>query len=1304
MPAFTPDSEDTVAPNFGQVEATQAPSIAPPQEAVAPETQSDTAQSFFDGVASISWAGQYAAKGLLNATQGTDFIVSPMLRKAEHAMGFNTTDYKPPVQELVGTKYEKYISNFQLANTQEEFNSTKLWYDTMESFQESAARNPIAATAGMIAAGFADPINLIGLPALPAKLAMAGKLEQTVYNSATAAVVFGGLGAMSGVLQKDNNASMTNEDIMFQTMASAAVGSIVGAGVGYYSATKMANMTKEMNNRMRYGRITPPGPATIITEKVPPKPELVISDKPLKPSMNTYSYTPMDISNTDGKVFYHGSKVRTVPADAFTNTPRSSSNLNNLSDLSIHRSGEMNLLGPGIYTTDSKDIAKGYAGKDGKLHSFTLRKTPKLFDGEGKMPPEVIQAINNNTGLNISKDAKLSYISAIDLYKESLHDNPNATFSDFSSTMEMIHNELVDQGYDGVRHLGGIHTKKPAHNVVMYFHNGAVDNFKDVVDAVPGNMGAQAPKPDAAFQTEQPAAGSLFPDAQFGDQPASSGQDIGNVVKETIPFRPMTKASKFLSKAASGNMNAFRGEGFVALDSDLPTVNRAGQFFMRSEIQLAGEPGDVINAPYFLDKARGKVSESLAKEKFLYNKYSKSSQTVLKNDMFMKEVSITKAKKRIDPTYKSGIPEVNAVVKDHNDITKNINTRLAQARIMDPNDIEHYQTRVWNRTSANKISAQKEKEVALEQWSRDPSRWDSPDEAQAALHERLRTVREGEEPSDLKYLDDVMNGETLGRGGRVNKNRGSAGDAFTKHKDLRFDDDILLKHDLIESNASDLTSAYVMKAEKLIQKRRFLDLNNVQTVDDLLKQAKDEADLAASEFSKTVSDPKEIAKYRAEQDRGVISLKRLIEEHDGIRLEPSPIDPFLDILSTYTTTHMLGGQIISSSTDAFYGVAKLGFQDTFQYGFMPMMKELATWDFTLAKNADKEAKQLGLVIDIMINDGLHALMNGGDSVLAGATRVQKINNTIRNTYSKMTGIEYHDRFNTNWILTTASSKLGNFLDDYKAGNLHPDDLQFLNQMGLAEHHLEGIYNQFKRYAVKGHGVTIPMLSDWPETTANEVLYKQLTEQALQNIVRSVILRPSQAEMPYMMLSSRFGKLWGMFKSFTAAGSHRILIGVGQNKQSWRIPAIMSIISMGAMQSIIKSKIKGEEPDLSIDNLVAQGIARSGVLPLFYDQLLSASPWSGYKGKYGDSNFINTMVGPGLGQSIDLARLLTGVTNHNPTDPTQWKFDEVDQKRALMMFPGSNLFWFQGGLTAAGLRPEHRGRTSSTRKKPRTTRS
>jgi hypothetical protein len=157
--------------------------------------------------------------------------------------------------------------------------------------------------------------------------------------------------------------------------------------------------------------------------------------------------------------------------------------LENIDEFDITRAAQHNLYGAGLYITDSKKVASGYAKSrskpsrtpDGKILSLKFKKNPKLIDVEHSPNKNVFNIIKEQaesfSDVSIAKEMQNKPIKDIfEIIKSEIEDEHDYGWQEiYSELLDHINFTLSEKGYDGYLHTGGKIVGKRDHNVIVLF-------------------------------------------------------------------------------------------------------------------------------------------------------------------------------------------------------------------------------------------------------------------------------------------------------------------------------------------------------------------------------------------------------------------------------------------------------------------------------------------------------------------------------------------------------------------------------------------------------------------------------------------------------------------------------------------------------------------------------------------------------------------------------------------------------------------------------------------------------------------
>ncbi|MDP2621415.1 MAG: LPD38 domain-containing protein, partial [Hyphomicrobiales bacterium] len=145
-----------------------------------------------------------------------------------------------------------------------------------------------------------------------------------------------------------------------------------------------------------------------------------------------------------------------------------------------------NFYGQGVYTTDAVDIAAGYAGRgkktsgsDGTVFVVRPREGLKVLDMEEPVPAWIVAHVDQDrsslgelAGIALEEgptNLRELYDTIRDISREE-----GRSADDVQEIFEAFQEVIQAQGFHGMRHVGGLKTKKAPHDVTIYFNSADV--------------------------------------------------------------------------------------------------------------------------------------------------------------------------------------------------------------------------------------------------------------------------------------------------------------------------------------------------------------------------------------------------------------------------------------------------------------------------------------------------------------------------------------------------------------------------------------------------------------------------------------------------------------------------------------------------------------------------------------------------------------------------------------------------------------------------------------------------------------
>ncbi|WP_158785149.1 hypothetical protein [Pantoea sp. BAV 3049] len=243
--------------------------------------------------------------------------------------------------------------------------------------------------------------------------------------------------------------------------------------------------------------------------------------------------------------------------------------------------------------------------------------------------------------------------------------------------------------------------------------------------------------------------------------------------------------------------------------------------------------------------------------------------------------------------------------------------------------------------------------------------------------------------------------------------------------------------------------------------------------------------------------------------------------------------------------------------------------------------------------------------------------------------------------------------------------------------LPKSEIKKLAQLGIDKTMLGRIGREFAQHGEDMDGLLTGHSHLWGDPVVRDAF-----QSAVLKDVDSVVVTPGVGDTPLMM-SGETGKMIMQFKTFIFAAHNRVLVsGIQQGDAAFYYGALMQI-ALGAGVYAMKQKLAGRDVDYSPNNLVKEGLDRSGMLGWLSEPLNTVESVSG--GRFGlgamfgappvsrfqSRNAIGAMLGPTFDLGGDMATIANGVLNG--------EFDDKQTHAVRKMLPFQNLFFIAPAL-------------------------
>ncbi|WP_199637002.1 hypothetical protein JEM67_20830 [Serratia sp. PAMC26656] len=363
---------------------------------------------------------------------------------------------------------------------------------------------------------------------------------------------------------------------------------------------------------------------------------------------------------------------------------------------------------------------------------------------------------------------------------------------------------------------------------------------------------------------------------------------------------------------------------------------------------------------------------------------------------------------------------------------------------------------------------------------------------------------------------------------------------------------------------------------------------------------------------------------------------------------------------------LLGGMTISALPDLA--------RPMMQHGLAKSLRPLGVMlrNMSSIKVATKDLREMAVGLDYVLSTRTKAIADLTDPY----SRRSALEKGLNWGTQKFGNWSLMNQWNTtlkSWSGLIVQSRILDNAQLLSAGKELPmKEIRKLAQLGIDQSMLGRIAEQYSKHGEDMDGLLTGHSHLWDDRTVREAF-----QAAVLKDVDSTIVTPGAGDTPLMM-STEAGKIIMQFKTFIFASHNRVLAsGIQQGDASFYLGALGSI-ALGAMVYTMKQNLSGREVDYRPNNLVKEGLDRSGMLGWLSEPVNTVENMSG--GRFGlgamfgappvsrfqSRNAIGALLGPTFDMAGDGAVIANGVLNG--------EFDDKQTHAVRKLLPYQNLFY------------------------------
>lgn len=734
---------------------------------------------------------------------------------------------------------------------------------------------------------------------------------------------------------------------------------------------------------------------------------------------------------------------------------------------------------------------------------------------------------------------------------------------------------------------------------------------------------------------------------------AETESEIDNLALENI--------NENLARMASGP-DALKAPDLRAILSPSEAVRKVGEVFYNSNYVRKKNVEGIATKPNAQNAIARRDNQTLEVMKQLDELYLKHtgvgqlksglSLTRPKNKISQDEFSRRIWNNLVDEDRIDDLDEVNKASKimraEMDKTVKELQAAKLLPDDLDPKFMRNYMTRVYDLDKLMNPQVQAKFVQKVQNWVRTHNKDGSvrvnvldEDDAFKIADDMLMKIR-GESDEQIALSAIAENFISKGK--------------FLKERQLMIPDSEIAE--FLSNDSTRLFKNYQDRTARLLETDKALKDAGYENFQDVIRGIRAEAEKAVRDLPDNPEGIKEAAKvgrkFKKEEDLANMMYRSLL----GQLRKPGSADRWMDGLLNLQFTRLLGGVTISSLPEAFMAPFRFGFLNTLRDGYLPMIKSLKT-----AKLSKDQLNDLSGALEIEQSNVLRALGGIDDIENMGRnkTRAEMSLDLMSSTFAKASGITYWTSFHRRLASQISAADIMRTLEIGPQG----DDIQRLASIGIGKNDYEKILNQINAHSQKTKGTFMMNPHLWRDKEALELM-----QNAIQTQVESVILKPGIESKPFFVQQSKVAQVLFQFKSFSSAATGKIAISALQRRDKSMLLGLTSLIAAGSMSGMIHDLIAGREIEDKPEDILLEGISRSGILGLAGNTILdTARVYSNDKTRrFGANHLESIFLGPSVGHVKEVIKSGEAIADGEMTDK--------EKKAATRLLPFMNLFYIK----------------------------
>lgn len=473
--------------------------------------------------------------------------------------------------------------------------------------------------------------------------------------------------------------------------------------------------------------------------------------------------------------------------------------------------------------------------------------------------------------------------------------------------------------------------------------------------------------------------------------------------------------------------------------------------------------------------------------------------------------------------------------------------------------------------------------------------------------------------------------------------------------------------DWIETDSLFLADRYSRQImPEVAFKKRFGD----QSLDDIFQKVK--ADYQ-EEIAK--ADPKDAAKLIKEREEIMSDMSTHYNLLKGTYRDLDPngyIARGAEALKQVSYLRSLGRVVVSSLAD-------VGTQ-VFRRGLVPVMKDTTKVFLNKLSKIDMskvEARAYGRSFETANSMKTQSLFSVGDPMAFG-TPFERGLGILANKMSNINLINPYNDFGQQIAVTGTEFRILENLEFVRKGKpLIKAEEEWMNLLGLGKGDRVAMLKQIDIHGTKDiENRVIPNFDKWDDRKLADKLKFAVNKE----VDRTIIISGATDKPRYA--NTTLGKMLFQFQSYSLAFNNKVFLSSLQGGERHIAAGLLSYMALGTATYAIKQKLKGEDINTDVENLIGHAIDESGLLGvLSFGNSFAQVAGLDYRMLYDkdvkprpNKDIWDALTGP-AGGTLGLAINASKSGLQAAINPDK-KFTQKDVDRLFSLLPMNNVFYLQ----------------------------